>query len=52
MTILLISISNLGNFKNPLVLACLNLTLDAEDLLCWYIRKRWFLRAMRAAQAA
>ena len=29
-----ISISNLGNFKNPLVLACLNLTLDAEDLLC------------------
>ena len=26
-----------------LLLACLNPTLDSEDLFCWYKRKKWFL---------
>ena len=25
------------------LLACLNFTLDSEDLFCWYKRKKWFL---------
>ena len=34
------------------LLACLNFTLDLEDLFCWYKRKKWFLLTMTAAQAA
>ena len=34
------------------LLACLNFTLEAEDLSFWYKRKKWFLWAMAAAQAA
>ena len=34
------------------LLACLNLTLDSEDLSCWYKRKRWFLWTMAASKAA
>ena len=34
------------------LLACLNFTLDSEDLFCWYKRKKWFLWTMAAAQAA
>ena len=33
-------------------LACLNFTLDFEDLCFWYNRNQWFLWAMVAAQAA
>ena len=32
--------------------ACLNFTLDSEDLFCWYKPQRWFLWTMAAAQAA
>ena len=34
------------------LLACLNFTLDSEDLFCWYKQKKWFLWIMAAAQAA
>ena len=34
------------------LLASLKFTLDSEDLLCWYKRKKWFLWIMAAAQAA
>ena len=34
------------------LLACLDFTLDWEDLLFWYKRKKWFLWIMAAAQAA
>ena len=34
------------------LLACLNFTLEAEDLSFWYKRKKWFLWTMAAAQAA
>ena len=34
------------------LLACLNFTLDSEDLFCWYKQQKWFLWAMAAAQAA
>ena len=34
------------------LLACLNFTLDPEDLFFWYKRKKWFLWTMAAAQAA
>ena len=35
------------------LLACLNCTLDSEDLFCWYSqKKKWFLRAMAAVHAA
>ena len=34
------------------LLACLNFTLDSEDLFYWYKRKKWFLWTMAAAQAA
>ena len=34
------------------LLACLNFTLDSEDLFCWYKRKNLFLWTMTAAQAA
>ena len=34
------------------LLACLNFTLDSEDLFCWCKRKKWFLWTMAAAQAA
>ena len=34
------------------LLPCLNVTLDLEDLFCWYIWKKGFLRTMTAAQAA
>ena len=34
------------------LLACLNFTLDSEDLFCWYKRKKWFLWTMATAQAA
>ena len=34
------------------LLACLSFTLEAEDLSLWYKRKKWFLWAMAAAQAA
>ena len=34
------------------LLACLNITLDSEDLFCWYKWKKWFLSTMAAAQAA
>ena len=33
------------------LLACLNLTLDSEDLLCWYKQRKWFLWTMASAQA-
>ena len=32
--------------------AYLNFTLDSEDRLCWYKRKKWFLWTMSATQAA
>ena len=38
-----ISICKLGSFKNSfatILLACMNLTLDSEDLFCWYKRKK------------
>ena len=34
------------------LLACLNFTLDSEDLFCWYKRKKWFLWTMAAAKVA
>ena len=34
------------------LLACLNFTLDSEDLFCLYKQKKWFLSTMAAAQAA
>ena len=34
------------------LLACLNFTLDSEDLFYWYKWKKWFLWTMRAVQAA
>ena len=34
------------------LLACLNFTLDSEDLFYWYKQKKWFLWTMAAAQAA
>ena len=34
------------------LLACLNFTLDSEDLFCWYKRKKWFLQAKAAAAQA
>ena len=34
------------------LLAYLNLTLDSEDLFCWYKQKSWFLWTMAASQAA
>ena len=34
------------------LLACLNFTLEAEDLSFWYKRKKWFLWTMAAAQEA
>ena len=45
---------SLGASRNLLqqLLACLNFTLDSEDLFCWYKRKKWFLWTMAAAQAA
>ena len=33
------------------LLACLNFTLDSEDLFCWYKWKEWFLWTMAPAQA-
>ena len=33
------------------LLACLNFTLDSQDLFCWYKWKKWFLWTMAAAQA-
>ena len=33
------------------LLACLNFTLDSEDLFYWYKRKKWFLWTMTTAQA-
>ena len=32
--------------------ACMNFTLDSEDLFCWYKRKKQFLEAMVGAKAA
>ena len=34
------------------LLACLNFTLDSEDLSFWCKQKKWFLWTMAAAQAA
>ena len=34
------------------LIACLNLTLEAEDLSFWYKWKKWFLWTIAAAQAA
>ena len=34
------------------LLACLNFTLEAEDLSFWYRQKKWFLWAATAAEAA
>ena len=34
------------------LLACLNFTLESEDLSLWYKRKKWFLWIIVAAQAA
>ena len=34
------------------LLACLNFTLDSEDLFCWYKWKKWFLWTMTAVQSA
>ena len=34
------------------LLACLNFTLDSEDLYFWYKQKEWFLWTMTAAKAA
>ena len=33
------------------LLACLNFTLDSEDLFCWCKWKKWFLWTMATAQA-
>ena len=32
-------------------IACLNFTLDSEDLFCWYKQKKSFLSTVAAAQA-
>ena len=34
------------------LLACLNFTLNSEDLFCWYKSEEWFLWAMAPTQAA
>ena len=34
------------------LLACLNFTLEPEDLCCWYKQKKWFLWTMAAVKAA
>ena len=34
------------------LLACLNFTLESEDLSFWYKQKKWFLSTMATAQAA
>ena len=34
------------------LLACLNFTLDSEDLFCWYKWKKWFLWIMATPLAA
>ena len=34
------------------LLACLNFTLESEDLSFWYKQKKWFLWTMAATQAA
>ena len=34
------------------LLACLNFTLNSQDLFCCYKRRKWFLWTMAAAQAA
>ena len=34
------------------LLACLNFTLESEDLSFWYKQKKWFLWTMAAAQEA
>ena len=57
--------SKFGSFKDPfamicklvcklmiLQLACLNFTLDSQDLYCWFKRKNRYLWIMAAAQAA
>ena len=33
------------------LLACLNFTLNSEDLFCWHKEKKWFLSIMAATQA-
>ena len=50
----LVAYASLAALKTLLqrLLACLNFTLDSEDLFCWYKRKKWFLWTMAAAQAA
>ena len=50
----LISIHRFGNFKNSFkqLLACLNFTLDSNDLFCWCKQNNWYLRAMAAGQVA
>ena len=50
-----ISVFTFDSLKNYFLqqsLACLNFTLDVEDLFCWYKRKKWFLWAIAAAQTA
>ena len=34
------------------LLACINIILDSEELLCWHKWKKWFLQTMIEAQAA
>ena len=46
--------ANLAALRNFLqwLSACLNSTLDAEDLFCWHKQRKWFLWAIAAKQAA
>ena len=52
--LVLLAYASLAASRNLLQqsLVSLNFTLDSEDLLHWYNRKKWFLLAMAAAQAA
>ena len=49
---ILVAYANLAASRTLLkwLLACLNLTLDSEDLFCWYKQKNQFLWTMEAAQ--
>ena len=53
-SIVLVTYANLAVSRTLLqqLLACLNLTLDSEDLFCRYKWRKWFLQTMAAAEAA
>ena len=50
----LLAYASLAASRNLLqrLLACLNFTLESEDLSFWYKQKKWFLWTMTASQAA